>query len=265
MSIRTIEIWQYPVKGIAGRRLAETVLRPGVGVPGDRRFAIARAGGGLGPARLLNMTRHARLATLSADFDTGSQVLVLFRAGRPVARGDVTTPAGRATIEQFLAAYLEKELQGPARLMDAADAGATAVVATGTDEAAPVPGTRHQFSDPAHTTVSIINLASVRDLERATGRPIDPRRFRGNLYIEGVPAWAELDWVGETVTIGEARLKVVERTERCAATNVNPDTAARDMNLPLALKRGFGHMDMGVYATVVDGGRLVADAGPAAR
>ena len=44
--------------------------------------------------------------------------------------------------------------------------------------------------------------------------------------------------------------------ERCAATNVNPETAERDMNLPLTLRKGFGHMDMGVYAKVVSGGQI---------
>lgn len=253
MSIRVIEIYQYPVKGIAGGRLSAVTLRPGFGVPGDRRFAIARAGFGAEPPRLLGMDRHARLATLSAEFGEAAQLLTISRQGHPVVRGDVTTPAGRATIEQFLSAYLEKELNGPARLMDAAEA-TVAAGATGTDHPAPPPGSAHAFSDPAHSTVSLINLASVRDLERVVGERVDPRRFRANFYVDGIPAWSEFDWVGETVAVGDARLKVTERTVRCAATNVNPDTAARDMNLPLALKRGFGHVDMGVYATVVDGG-----------
>ena len=45
-------------------------------------------------------------------------------------------------------------------------------------------------------------------------------------------------------------------TQRCAPTNVDPETAARDMNIPQALKRGFGHVDMGVYAEVVTGGEV---------
>ncbi len=56
--------------------------------------------------------------------------------------------------------------------------------------------------------------------------------------------------------MGVARLRVIGRIERCAATNVNPETAARDMNIPLALKRGFGHVDMGVYAKVLTAGEI---------
>jgi uncharacterized protein len=259
MGIAVIDLYQYPVKGIAGGRLAEVVLRPRLGVPGDRRFGIAIGGGGLEPVRLLGLIRHPRLAALTAEFDLASDVLAICRQGRAIARGDVTTPAGRATIEQFFSAYLDKELHGPARLMDAA--AAVAVGATGTDHAVPPPAPELGFTDPAHETVSIINLASVRDLERVVGEPVDPRRFRANIYLDGIPAWSEFDWIGQTVGIGGAQLRITERTERCAATNVNPTTCARDMNVPLALKRGFGHIDMGVYATVVDGGRVVAESG----
>ena len=83
-------------------------------------------------------------------------------------------------------------------------------------------------------------------------------RFRANLYLRGWPAWHEFDLLGQTLAIGEARLKVVKRTMRCAAINVDPDTAARDLNIPHTLMRRFGHADCGVYAEVVAGG-AVAD------
>jgi len=93
------------------------------------------------------------------------------------------------------------------------------------------------------------------------GRAIDPIRFRANLYIDGAPEWAEFGWAGREVTVGGARLRIVRPIERCAATNVNPATAVRDLNLPLALKRGFGHVTMGVFAVVTAGGEVaVGDA-----
>ena len=61
--------------------------------------------------------------------------------------------------------------------------------------------------------------------------------------------------------MGGARLRVARPIERCAATNVNPATAERDLNLPRALMRGFGHVHMGVYAAVTEGGEVaVGDA-----
>ncbi|MEZ5670160.1 MAG: MOSC domain-containing protein [Alphaproteobacteria bacterium] len=246
MQIQAVAIFRYPVKGLAGNALAEATLEPDHALPGDRRFGIARGGADAGGApRFLSLTRHPRLATLAAAFDAATSVLTISRAGRPVARGDITAPAGRATIEQFFSAYMARELQGPARLYDACDDAAPGAVAGA-------------FTDTPQQAVHILNLASVRDLERVTGTPIDARRFRANIHIDVAPAWCELASLGSTVAIGAARLLLEERTERCAATNVNPDTAERDLNIPLALKRGFGHLDMGVYGRVVTGGRIVA-------
>ena len=51
-------------------------------------------------------------------------------------------------------------------------------------------------------------------------------------------------------------MKVIKRIVRCAATNVDPATAARDMNIPHTLMRELGHADLGVYAEVLDGGEI---------
>jgi uncharacterized protein len=104
--------------------------------------------------------------------------------------------------------------------------------------------------------VSLLSLASLREVERAAGRRLDPRRFRGNLWADGGAPWEEFSWLGRELAIGAARLRVVERIERCAATNADPDTGARDANVPLALRRGFGHADFGVLAEVTRRGAI---------
>jgi hypothetical protein len=104
--------------------------------------------------------------------------------------------------------------------------------------------------------VHIVNLASVRELERVSGRPVSPLRFRANLYLEGVAPWAEFGWLGKELRIGQARLSVFARTSRCEATNVDPATGARDMAIPAHLLRTWGHQDFGVYAKVVTGGEI---------
>jgi uncharacterized protein YcbX len=110
------------------------------------------------------------------------------------------------------------------------------------------------FSDTAAKVVSIIGLDSVRDLERVVRAPVDPRRFRANFYVEGGRAWQEFEWVGREIRIGPVRLRVTKRIDRCAATNVDPDSGQRDLNIPLALQRGFQHIDCGIYAEVLEGG-----------
>jgi uncharacterized protein YcbX len=102
--------------------------------------------------------------------------------------------------------------------------------------------------------ISLINLDSVRDFEKRIGRAVDPMRFRANIYFDGWPPFRELDLVGKEISIGGVRLKVVMRTRRCAATEVNPQTARRDIAVPRMLMSTYDHPDMGVYAEVLGTG-----------
>jgi uncharacterized protein YcbX len=114
----------------------------------------------------------------------------------------------------------------------------------------------HSFSDVAKKVVSIINLASLAAIENMVGFPVHPLRFRANVYVQGWPAWHEASLLGETLAVGDARLKVVKRITRCAAVNVDPDLAVRDMEIPNTLMRRLGHNECGIYAEVVEGGTI---------
>jgi uncharacterized protein len=237
-------IYRYPIKGLSPEPLARTSLAPGETVPGDRLYAIENGPSGFDPAapaylskqHFLMLMRNERLAALRTDFDQQSHVLAVEHDGRAAARGDLQTAPGRAAIEQFFAAYCADELRGPPRILF---------------------GRGHSFSDVARKVVSIINLASVAALQEVVGAPIDPLRFRANLYVEGWPAWSELDLVGKILAAGPAsRLKVVKRIVRCAATNVDPKTGLRDLNLPQTLQRTYGHCDCGIYAEVMQAGEI---------
>ena len=115
----------------------------------------------------------------------------------------------------------------------------------------------HSFSDVAKKVVSIINLASVAELESAMGAPVDPLRFRGNLHVSGWPAWHEFTLLGSEIIVGaKARLKVVKRIVRCTATEVDPQTAIRDLPIPRILMDTYDHADCGIYAEVIEGGAI---------
>jgi uncharacterized protein len=239
-------IYRYPIKGLSPEPLARTALEPGATVPGDRLYAIENGPSGFDPEKhpylskthFLMLMKNERLASLRSAFDQADHTLTITQGEREVARGDLGTHEGRATIEQYFAAAFADELRGPPKILYA-------------------PG--HSFSDVALKVVSIINLASVGAIENFVGAPVNPLRFRGNVYVEGWPAWGELDWVGKELMIGlKARLKIVKRTVRCAATNVDPDTAMRDLNIPQTLMRTLGHADCGVYAEVIEGGEIAA-------
>ncbi len=238
------DIYRYPVKGLSPQRLERTPLAAGQTIPADRLYAIENGPAGFDPAhpayfpkiRFLMLMRNERLAALHTDYDVASHTLTIRQNDREAARGDLRTGEGRAAIEAFFAAYCADELRGPPKVLR---------------------GDGHSFSDVARKVVSIINLASVADVERLTGAPVDPLRFRGNLYVSGWPAWHEFDLLDRELMVGSSvRLKVVKRIVRCAATNVDPATGIRDLTIPQTLQQNLGHADCGIYAEVVATGEI---------
>lgn len=237
------KIYRYPVKGLSAEEMPRVLLSPGKTLPSDRRYAIENGPSGFTPdspqyfpkVRFLMLMRHERLAGLHTHFDDASNILSIRHNNADVASGNIETEAGRASIEAFFAKEFANELRGAPKILSAPD---------------------HSFSDVAAKVVSIINLASVSEIESAIGQPVDPLRFRGNVYVNGWPAWHEFSLVGSTLAIGDTRLLVVKNIVRCAAVNVDPVTAERDMNIPQALIRNFGHDDCGIYAEVIAGGEI---------
>lgn len=240
---RIAGLYRYPVKGLTAERLAGVAVEPGATLPFDRAYAIENGPSGfdrraprhLPKAAFIMLMRNERLALLVASFDDATATLEISRDGRSVARGRLDDPVGRRVIEQFVAGFMADELRGPPRIVSARG---------------------HSFSDVAMKCVSVINLASVREIGRVAGGDIDPLRFRGNVYVEGLAPWAEFDWVGATLAAGAVRMTGVKRITRCAATNVNPATAERDLNIPRLLTNSFGHADCGVYVRIDAGGQL---------
>jgi uncharacterized protein YcbX len=242
-------IYRYPVKGLSAQELPRVALAVGETLPADRAYAIANGFDDFDPARpafvpkqrFLMLMKNERLAALATRFDEATQTLSITENGEEAVRGDLRTAEGRAAIEAFFTRYCANELRGPLKVMHADN---------------------FSFADAAGKFVSIINLASVAAIEDLVGAPVDPLRFRGNVYVTDWPAWHEFDLVGQTIAIGEgARLRVVRRIERCAATNVEPFTGIRDMNIPRALLQRFDHADCGIYAEVVAPGEIaVGDA-----
>jgi MOSC domain-containing protein len=236
-------LYRYPVKGLSPQALQRVRLEPGQTLPADRLYAVENGPSGFDPAhpayfpkiRFLMLMRNERLASLRTDYDEQSHTLSIRWQGREAARGDLRTAEGRAAIERFLADYCADELRGPPRVLY---------------------GAGHSFSDVAKKVVSIINLASVAEVEIVAGAAVDPLRFRGNVYVAGWPAWHEFDLLGQEIAMGGVRLKVVKRIVRCAATEVDPDTGMRDLAIPRTLMDRFGHADCGVYAEVIADGEV---------
>lgn len=250
MTTRIAAIYRYPVKGLSAESMARVSLARGACLPEDRRFAIALGTTAFDPDRpswlpktaFVMLMRDERLAQLETRFDAETGLFSLARDGRVVLSEPIGEPAGGRRIAAFIEEFLGGRVAGPLRVVAA-------------------PG--HAFADarrkPGATSeqyVSLINCASLGALAAALGTAVEPLRFRANFYFDGAPAWRELDWLGGAIAVGGVRLRVVSAITRCAATEVNPRTAERDLGVVAALERHFGHNLMGVYAEVETGGEV---------
>lgn len=241
-------LYRYPVKGLSPEPLQRVALSAGQTFPADRRYAIENGPSGFDPAApkwlpkstFLMLMRNERLAELQTEYEDETHRLTVHWRGRLVAQGDLRTGDGRAVIESFLAANFAAELKGAPRL---------------------VSGGGHSFSDVARKVVSIINLGSLAAIGNLVCAPVHPLRFRANVYVNGWAPWREFELLGQTLAIGGTRLKVVKRITRCAAVNVDPETAVRDLDINSAIMRRLGHNDCGIYAEVVADGTMAVGEG----
>ena len=239
---------RYPIKGLSGQILHSVQLEAGKGFPNDRKFGFARPKSGFDPqnprplpkSKFYMLAGDASLALLSTEYDDDTGVLSIVA---PQSKGqfDISNDDGKHDANEFLKTYLSLPTDETPHLYEASP---------------------HRFTDVSVVSsammnaVSIINLDSVSAFAKATGRDIDPVRFRGNIHLSGLTPFSELDMVGQQFTIGEARFEFVQRTKRCPATQVNPDTGERDTDVPELLHEHYGHRDMGVYAEVLQGGTI---------
>ncbi|GEP00155.1 MOSC domain-containing protein [Methylobacterium haplocladii] len=243
--IRIAQLYRYPVKGLSPERVPSAELETSGYFPGDRLYAIENGPSGfneVAPRHLpkivyLMLMRNEALARLDTRFDDASRTLTIAHADRSPVSCDLGSREGRDALAAFLKAFLPHELRGEPRVLEAP------------------PG--YRFTDSRTGFVSFINLASVRAIEDFVGSAVDPLRFRGNVFLDGLEPWAELGLVGRIIAApGGARLKISARTQRCAATNVDPQTGIRDLAIPRALGERLGHTDCGIYAEVIAGGTL---------
>src|SRR5215472_1980023 len=155
MAITIAEIYRYPVKGLSAERLNRVALTPGLCLPEDRRFALARASSPFDPERpqwllktnFLMLMEDEKLAQLRTRFDPRSGDLHIESDGRELLCARITEAEGRHRVDTFFATFLDGELTGVPRLVEA-------------------PG--HAFADarrkPNAATdkyVSLVNLASI--------------------------------------------------------------------------------------------------------
>lgn len=248
ISMKIDSLYRYPVKGLSPEALPSADVETGRGFAFDRLYAITDGSFVFDEANpvpmpkthFLMLARFEQLALLKTKFDPDTHHLEVVTSDSlytfPLRGAD-----GRKALAVFLTQFLAEPLRGEAEVVQAEG---------------------HQFTDisvlsPAlMRSISLISLATLRDLSDHVTQHLDPRRFRANVYFDDAAPWSELDWVGKTLKSGNVLLQVVRRTSRCPATSVDLERGVRDLNIPRSILGYRGHGDCGIYAEVLSPGHL---------
>jgi len=238
-------IWRHPIKSHGREPLASVSLFAGKVIPGDRRWAVLHDmakdspdnGTWVSCNNFMIGTRTPGLAGLWARVHDGGGTVTLRHQdlGEHTFRPDDPDEA-KGFIEWILPLCPENRAR-PARIVRI--------------------GTRG-WTDTTFPSVSIMNQASHDAVATEIGRPMERERWRGNFWLDDLPAWEEEGWIGRRIRIGTAVVEVREPIVRCRHTEANPVTGLRDANTLDALQRRWGHKNFGVYAEVLEDGVVTA-------
>jgi uncharacterized protein YcbX len=244
MSGHAAAIFRHPIKGFTPEAMSTVQLAPGEGFPHDRLYAVEHGPSGFDPAapafvpksKFTVLAQIAKIAAARTRYDAETATLHATAPGAPEFLGSLGEDAGREAFAGWLTDLLGEDVHGRLRVVEAPGAW--------------------RFTDHPLGQVSIVSLASVRDLGQKIGVELDPLRFRANVYVEGWPAWAENEWTGRRLMLGWAQAEVFKPIVRCAATHVDPTTAERDLDVTKALFDNYGHLNCGIYVRVTSAGAL---------
>ncbi|MBO3664188.1 MOSC domain-containing protein [Microbacterium stercoris] len=248
------QLHRFPMKGFTEERHDALTVRPDGRIEGDRvlafRFADAtepEVRDGLeywAKTRGLALVDFPSLARIQLSWD-GSVVRMSLDGA--VLAEERLDPDGRARLVDAVTEFL---LSGPeAKLLRRP--GRLPLVLVGD-------GSTSRFQDRSRGFISLHGSASVAAVDALVDAPIDSRRFRSNVVVGGMDAWAELEWAGR-VTIGDVVFDVQKPIGRCLAVHANPDTGQRDARVLQTLTRDVGQAEptLGVLLLPAAGGGVI--------
>ena len=238
-SYKLAEIWQFPVKGFPGQHYQSVTLQTDQLLPADRRYAVSNghpashkklAEGWLSKRHFVQLLSEARLAGLSLKIDEESGRISL--SDNTGVRADAPLDEAGPVMAQLQALLPDRFAEQP-RLCRLAAGG---------------------YTDTDAPWITLAGSASLADFAHITHTAPDNRRFRLNLIVSTRTPFEEFDWIGKTISIGEAKLEIIEPVGRCAAIDVDPETTQREDDHLRTMRQVYGHTDLGVFGRVVSGG-----------
>lgn len=236
------QIWRHPIKSHGREAVASVHLSVGRTMPWDRVWAIAheaskfdhKSRDWVSYQNFVLGSKAPELLAVTARTDEASGIVTLNHPQKRPLRVNPDLPDDAARLVAWSAALVPANRAAPVSVARA----------------------RRGMTDTGFSSVSILSLASLRQLSASAGQALSPHRFRGNLWIDGWAPWAEFDLIGKEISVGAARLRIRERIKRCTATTANPETGQVDFDTPGFLESQFGHRDFGIYAEVTVSGPI---------
>ena len=253
MSISISSINYCPVKSISFQSIKSCEILKNIGIVGDRIFAFSK-GLDLNQAQLFEKKLEERrgkwnkILTLknSPSLNKYNFLFDINKLTLTQNNNEILTINIDETSEYDLLSNkileLESSLQKPIYLMKNID----------------IPFFDTSISNKTILThsISLINTKSVEDFQNKTNQEIETQRFRGNIFVDGVDAWEERNWIGKIIKINDISFKVEKNIPRCVAINLKPNSDDNSLNLLQLLKKNYNHFDMGVYLTALDDGLI---------
>ena len=253
MSISISSINYCPVKSISFQSIKSCEIIKNIGIVGDRIFAFSK-GLDLNQAQLFEKKLEERrgkwnkILTLKNspflnkyNFLFDNDKLTLTQNNNDILTINIDE-TGEYELLSNKILELESSLKKPIYLMKNKD----------------IPFFDTSISKKTILThsISLINTKSVEDFQNKTKQEFESQRFRGNIFVDGVDAWEERNWIGKIIKINDISFKVENNIPRCVAINLKPNTDDNSLNLLQSLKKTYNHFDMGVYLTALNDGLI---------
>jgi uncharacterized protein YcbX len=225
--MQVTELNIYPVKSTRRIALSESEVLPR-GLPWDRRWMLVDASG-----KFITGRQHPRLATVQTEI--GDNVLHIHAAGHdslslplvPRERRVVEVTVWKDSVDALLAgseadAWFSGFLGLDCRLVQMTDD-----ISRGVNPDYGRAGDQVSFADGF--PLLVISEASLTDLNSRLDQPVEMRRFRPNLVIDGDLPYAEDDW--RRIRVGEVEFEGVKNCSRCVFTTIDPDTGEKSPDM----------------------------------
>ncbi len=220
---RVAGLWRYPVKSMGGEVLSETEIS-WHGLLGDRRWALIRNDSVRNGFPWFTLRQRNNMSQYVPSFSDPCKP--------DTSKTVVKTPSGDIL-----------DVDDPALGLELCSGGARIIKQS-----------RGIFDT---FPLSLITTQTITGLGEIVGDELDALRFRPNILVEADDdaPFQEDTWVGRVLEIGELRMRVDQRDDRCVVITIDPVTAERSPAILRAVKDKRQGC-LGVYGTAVEPGRV---------